>query len=83
MCQLSECMTINSKNCIFPFKFQGKTYDACIETPDMDEPWCSTRTDDLGAHIVGSEEICSANCKVNNCPIGYYVLSPDTTCYMV
>ena len=39
-----ECKTEKSKeNCIFPFKFGGKKYNACTKDySDNGLPWCAT-----------------------------------------
>ena len=41
---LQGCRTTQDKDCIFPFKFQGRFYKSC--TRDYSEnraPWCATK----------------------------------------
>ena len=39
--------TLNGKLCIFPFKYDQKTYTACTLTDNV-KPWCATGLDDEG-----------------------------------
>ena len=40
-----ECKTIKSgKDCIFPFKYKGTTYNKCTKAESENgQPWCATR----------------------------------------
>ena len=34
--------------CVFPFEWEGKTYEGCTEDDDSEgRPWCMTDNDDL------------------------------------
>ena len=63
-----ECKTEKSKeNCIFPFKFGGKKYNAC--TKDHSEnglPWCATAVYRNGTVIKDSWGDCSIGTYLNN-----------------
>ena len=42
--------------CIFPFKLDGVTHNACTKHGGEDtewEPWCSTKVDESGVHVNG------------------------------
>ena len=55
-----SCTTTNgpdlNKPCVFPFKFDGVTYNYCTTAsndPDDDKAWCSTKVDEFGRHVGG------------------------------
>ena len=51
--------------CVFPFKYRGKTYKECTKIDDQDHrPWCSTKTDSKDYHVSGQGEWghCSSEC---------------------
>lgn len=83
ICQSSECKTLNGSTCIFPFIYSGRKYANCITLGDVKQPWCSTNVDKFGKHIPGSEQLCNDSCSVTNCPLGYYKIASDDTCYKV
>ena len=66
----SGCMTVDGEDpnqqCVFPFNFDGVTYDGCIFVgtayPGETRPWCSTQTDGNGDHVMGQGKwgYCSA-----------------------
>jgi len=78
----SGCMTVDGEDpnqqCVFPFNFDGVTYDGCIFVgtayPGETRPWCSTQTDGNGDHVMGQGKwgYCSAECPA----IG----EPPSTC---
>ena len=42
--------------CIFPFRYEGVTHNACTKHGIEDteyEPWCSTKVDKSGIHVSG------------------------------
>ena len=49
-------------NCVFPFTFSDVKYTGCTTILDPNNPWCSTRVDENGEHILGSWEYCGAEC---------------------
>ena len=56
-----------NKPCIFPFKFDGITWNTCTNVDDPSAPfWCSTKVDDEGNHIGGQGNW--GNCA-SNCPM--------------
>jgi len=65
----SSCTTVAgprpNRPCIFPFKYQGKTYTGCTSAI-IDQLWCSTKTTSNGDHIQGEYGLCSNNCKADN-----------------
>ena len=83
LCESTNCLTTSGNYCIFPFQYAGRTYSTCITLGSSESPWCSTKTDESGNHIAGSEEICDSSCSSTNCPLGYYHAVPDSTCFQV
>jgi len=67
-CGSSCCKTVSGSKpgqyCVFPFKFQGVSYNGCT-TNGGSQPWCSTNTDALGSHMYGYW----GNCDTNTCPL--------------
>jgi len=46
------------KSCVFPFKFNGKTYNRCTTNGNKSgntKAWCSTKVDSSGKHIGGGQ----------------------------
>ena len=85
-CEYTECSTITGGVCRFPFKYKGRVYDTCVTIDDKGsnpgDPWCSTLTDELNNHIPGSEESCASNCpRMTNCPVGFWPMWDEPTCY--
>ena len=61
------CETKTDQDCVFPFKFNGKTYENCTtdvlgdsQTPNA---WCATETDESGAMVEGK----FGECDLNSC----------------
>lgn len=47
----SDCKTITFQKCIFPFKYDGKTYNTCTTDDNWSwnsKPWCATTLDANG-----------------------------------
>ena len=66
----SACTTVGGAmpyaKCVFPFRFEGKTYCGCnADNVEGNGIWCSTRTDEMDRHTNGFWGICS-----DDCPIG-------------
>ena len=64
-----QCKTFGgpdpSQKCIFPFKWDEKTYYGCpIDPNDSSKTWCSTKVDQEGNHIVGQKKygFCNEAC---------------------
>ena len=55
-----------TKDCIFPFTYDGVTYIACT-TVDDDKPSCSLLVDDDGKHVGGKSNrgYCGQDCPVD------------------
>ncbi len=87
ICQYTECADITGTKCVFPFVYKGRKYDTCISIDGRgDGPtnaWCSSETELTGKHIIGKEITCSSNCRVADCPIGYYWQHHGLTCWRV
>ena len=70
-CPKQECKTVSGPKpnvlCIFPFKYEGNSYNFCpIDPVDPNKHWCSTKVDSSGQHVAGSGEYgtCGSDCPV-------------------
>ena len=62
MISLSGCKSVNGKDCVFPFKYEGVTYNECT-TQDSDTAWCSNRVNTRsGIAIKGEWSDCEPGC---------------------
>ena len=53
--------------CIFPFKFNGKTYNSCtLDNYKENRAWCSTMVDETGKHVSGRKKwgVCGPDCPL-------------------
>ena len=61
------CETETDQDCIFPFKFNGKTYENCTTDALNDsqdpEAWCATETDGDGIMVEGK----FGECDLDSC----------------
>lgn len=82
VCQYKECNTLESKTCIFPFQYKGKTYDTCIRS-DKGRPWCSLQVDSNRNHVNGVNTVgtCDQSCAVQTCPSGFFRI--DENCFHI
>merc|ERR1712025_630162 len=55
------CTTTAGAACVFPFTYMGTTYTSCTNAGGFQTPWCSTKTDQYGNHIIGNFGDCNAN----------------------
>jgi len=63
-CLANQGSKIVNQPCIFPFTYQGLTYNDC--TTDGDKiPWCATATDKNGHLILDQWGYCSNECQTN------------------
>ena len=68
VCKTKDGPTAGGKACVFPFSFDGVTYNGCPSWPaDASETWCSTKVDTAGNHVTGGGNFgfCSADCPSN------------------
>ena len=65
---LSLYFTYIGRQCVFPFGYQGKTYNGCTiaDAPD-NKKWCSVQVDENGNHIGGRGlwGHCSGDCQTD------------------
>ena len=54
--------SIPTKQCIFPFKYDGKTYHECASVESSHGPWCSYEVDNFGNAVIGKWGVCDAGC---------------------
>jgi len=60
------------QSCVFPFKFQGVTYNGCADWEyggeNTGKTWCSTSTDLSGEHRDGGGHwaLCPLSCPQHN-----------------
>merc|ERR1712018_65208 len=57
-----KCRTNNNVKCVFPFKYNGKTYNKCTSV-ESDVPWCATQVGRDGTVITGQWGDCGQACK--------------------
>jgi len=72
----SQCVTVSGpaagQSCVFPFKFQGVTYNGCADWEyggeNTGKTWCSTSTDLSGEHRDGGGHwaLCPLSCPQHN-----------------
>ena len=67
-----KCLTQSGpdpwKQCVFPFKWDGKTFHGCTTHTSDHRLWCSTKVDSYGNHIVGKNYWghCTSNCPTQS-----------------
>ena len=51
--------------CIFPFKYNGITYNACTtdQTNPGDPAWCATEVDEMGLEVKDKYGYCEEKCQ--------------------
>merc|ERR1712008_351198 len=57
----TESGPYSAQACVFPFRYNGVTYDSCT-TQDKSAAWCSTNTTLAGTHIPGYFGYCPLSC---------------------
>lgn len=64
-----RCETIGGNDpfcpCVFPFTYDGETYQSCTKDGDGQHPWCSTQVDGNGNHVTGKWGYCGQNCPLD------------------
>merc|ERR1712039_756581 len=63
---VKTCRTQMGNECVFPFRYGGKTYGGCTREGHH-RPWCSIRTDSNGNHVQGIRNW--GSCR-DDCPDG-------------
>jgi hypothetical protein len=63
---LSACVTVGGPSrgrpCIFPFKYNKVTYNACTEVHSPEGLWCSTKVGSDGVTIKDNWGLCKPGC---------------------
>merc|ERR1711976_692003 len=63
--------TANGKECVFPFKYKGITYNTCTKVEsDNGKAWCALKLDSKGDVIIGQWADCDSVCLVETNPRG-------------
>ena len=58
---------VETKDCIFPFKFKGKTYASCTKDHTVNgKAWCATEVDSTGTVIEQKWGDCDSSCEESN-----------------
>lgn len=61
------CTTAAAEKCVFPFVFEGKTYNMCTKQHDASRAaWCSTKTNSMSEHVQGNWGYCRVQ---DGCPL--------------
>jgi len=59
----SECLTSLGSKCIFPFEYEGQTYNQCTtQGSENAQAWCATKVDSSGVVVRNSWEDCHHSC---------------------
>ena len=53
------CQTKNGKPCEFPFSYNGRSYDMCVDVDNGGVPWCYTNF----------QRNTWGNCNISSCPV--------------
>ena len=56
------CPVEEGCNCVFPFRYEGISHNACTYESTLNASWCSTKNDDQGNQIDGYWATCSQEC---------------------
>lgn len=77
-----DCKTDTGKHCIFPFKYEGETYNKCTDKySENGKVWCATEVDEDGEVVRNTWEDCEEGCPGTNfeCNEGF-LFNVDGTC---
>ena len=53
------CKTLTGKQCVFPFRYKGVTYDVCTTKDNAGIPWCAVEATEAGAFSDSQWENCN------------------------
>ena len=59
-------MDIFRSKCVFPFKYEGKTYTKCITNDNSGGKWCATAVYSDGSYL--EYGYCSPDCDIEEKP---------------
>jgi len=58
------CETTTGQACVFPFKYNGKSYSGCA-IQGNNESWCYTKVDQTGHGVPGHRGTCASSCRLD------------------
>ena len=73
------CKTIDDLECIFPFIYEGQTYNNCITIHNNGIPWCPTQLDSLGNYN-GYWNNCGLGCEPPQAPAAPSTNATNNSC---
>jgi len=59
---VKTCSTVDGRECLFPFRYLGRTFDKCTTTGSW-RPWCATSKTPLGFPLTWAECDTNTNCN--------------------
>ena len=74
---------LSRATCSNNFRYKGRMYDTCITLDYGGKAWCSIGTDENDNHVKDYWKECDVTCPVSDCPIGFYRMWKDKSCYQV
>ena len=55
-----------NQQCVFPFSYEGVTYEHCTSVGNNGTQWCSTEVDENGEYVSGKWGSCGSRCITGN-----------------
>ena len=55
-----------NQQCVFPFSYEGVTYEDCTSVGNNGTDWCSTEVDENGEYVSGKWGNCGSGCIKDN-----------------
>ena len=55
-----------NQQCVFPFSYEGVTYEHCTSVGNNGTAWCSTEVDENGEYVSGKWGSCGSGCVEGN-----------------
>ena len=55
-----------NQQCVFPFSYEGVTYEHCTSVGNNGTQWCSTEVDENGEYVSGKWGNCGSGCFEDN-----------------